>query len=698
MRSKIRSAWWGFCFPSWSIPIALLGLTLLSYGLRIEQLGFYWDDWPYLWFFERLGPAGIVSAFSGDRPFLSFIYTTSLTVLGKSIQAWQWFGLLARWLCATGLWWSLAQAWPRQSSKAAWAAALFLVYPGFTQQWIAVIYGQAFFLFAALFFSIGLTLWLARRRDMLQPGWAAADTLLALALSTFTMFSTEYFFGLELLRPVLLWLVFAGQHPPATATRRADYLRLARQTLAWWSPFLALMLVFVVWRSVILPFAGYEMRTLESFTSSPLQTAWNLVLTVLHDLITASFAAWGQPLQALSGLYDNGAGSGLRLLAVIAITGLLAWLFFARLRNGAGERLLPAPPLPESWGAQALIVGLLAMLVSGLPTWLTALPLRMGFPQDRFSLSMSVGVSLALAGLIDLAGKDLARKAFLLALAVGLAAGFHFDTARRYDEDWDLARDFFWQLTWRAPSISPNTLLATVDMPFAYFEDDSLTAPLNWTYDPQGTSPQIAYLLYDLDVRRNSMPGYEPGIPIERDFRATRFSGSTSQVLLFSYQPPGCLRILDPGQDAALFRLPNKLLQTMPLSNPRLLIRDENPGAAPPAAIFGDEPKHRWCYYYQKAELARQTENWEAIKTLAGESIRQGIVPDDPAEYLPFIEAYARTWMFDDAYELSLSTLQQAPYLQPALCAVWQRVSQAGIVPYEKHQAQLLETHQCKMP
>src|SRR5574338_1167036 len=182
MLLKVRSLTRGISFPSWSIPLALLALTLLSYGLRAFSLGFFWDDWPYLWFFHRFGPQGILAAFTSDRPFLSFIYNLSLSLLGSSSQNWQIFALLARWLCGFGLWSALAAAWPRQKFKAGWAAALFVVYPGFAQQWIALIYGQALLLFAAQLFSIGLTVWLARRRRELSRGLVLALTALALAL------------------------------------------------------------------------------------------------------------------------------------------------------------------------------------------------------------------------------------------------------------------------------------------------------------------------------------------------------------------------------------------------------------------------------------------------------------------------------------------------------------------------------------
>lgn len=685
--------------PSWSIPLALLGLTLLSYGLRALSLGFFWDDWPYLWFFHRFGPAGIVTAFSGDRPFLSFIYTISLTVLGSSSQGWQIFGLLARWMCGVGLWWALAETWPRRANKAAWAAMLFTVYSGFTQQWIAVIYGQAFLLFAAVFFSTGLTVWIARRRSALKRGWIAAGTLMALALSAFTMFSTEYFFGLELLRPVLLWIVFLDDAGLPPERGRAALLRRARQTAAWWAPYLALMLVFVLWRILVHPFTGYGLVTLQNVETSPLRGVWNLALGILQDLVVATLAAWGQPLQILPGFLDQGHVRGLRLLGLIVVTGALVTLYLTRLRAALRPANLGERTIPEDrWAVQAILVGLLAMLAAGWPTWLTNLPMRMGFPLDRYTLAISVGVSILLAGLIDLIGKDRLHKAAVLGLIIGLAVGFHFQTSQRYAQDWESARNFFWQLTWRAPAVRPNTLFASVNMPFQYFEDDSLTAPLNWTYDPDGRSKQMAYLLYDLDVRNKSLTDVKPGVPVQKTFRSAEFSGSTSQMLLFYYPPKGCLRILDPARDSQLFRLPNRLLQAMPLSSPQALIQDEAPAAAPPAEIFNPEPVHRWCYFYEKAELARQLGDWDTIYQLSRESIHEGIRPQDPVEYLPFIEAFARRGQLDDALQLSQDAETAAPEMRPVLCSVWQQALKDQPPANTVYWTTVRERFQCSAP
>ena len=61
----------------------------------------------------------------------------------------------------------------------------------------------------------------------------------------------------------------------------------------------------------------------------------------------------------------------------------------------------------------------------------------------------------------------------------------------------------------------------------------------------------------------------------------------------------------------------------------------------PPENVFGPEPAHAWCYFYQKATLARQTENWGLVADLLSEASQQESVPYDPVEWMPFVQASA---------------------------------------------------------
>ena len=41
------------------LPLILLVICFLPYGLIVPLLGFYWDDFPYVWFYHFGGITGI---------------------------------------------------------------------------------------------------------------------------------------------------------------------------------------------------------------------------------------------------------------------------------------------------------------------------------------------------------------------------------------------------------------------------------------------------------------------------------------------------------------------------------------------------------------------------------------------------------------------------------------------------------------
>jgi len=123
----------------WIKVLFLLTLIgLLSYSLLLPWLGFYYDDWPFAWITHRLGPTELIEAFKPFRPFLApyFLITTSL--MGESPILWHVFNIVVRILLALILWWTLQQIWPDSKRQTIWVALFFLVYPGFSQQWVSL--------------------------------------------------------------------------------------------------------------------------------------------------------------------------------------------------------------------------------------------------------------------------------------------------------------------------------------------------------------------------------------------------------------------------------------------------------------------------------------------------------------------------------------------------------------------------------
>ncbi|MDX1377563.1 MAG: hypothetical protein R3307_01840, partial [Anaerolineales bacterium] len=104
------------------------------------------------------------------------------------------------------------------------------------------------------------------------------------------------------------------------------------------------------------------------------------------------------------------------------------------------------------------------------------------------------------------------------------------------------------------------------------------------------------------------------------------------------------------------------------------IIPDPKPGL-PDIDIFGSEPAHTWCYFFQKADLARQTEDWEKVLVLFEEAQQLGFTPKFGAEYIPLIEAHAQTGDWQKAYDLTIAAAEMTPGLKRMMCANWVRLS-----------------------
>jgi len=90
--------------------------------------------------------------------------------------------------------------------------------------------------------------------------------------------------------------------------------------------------------------------------------------------------------------------------------------------------------------------------------------------------------------------------------------------------------------------------------------------------------------------------------------------------------------------------------------------------------VFGREPAHGWCYYFEKASLLAQQGAWQAAADLGDEAFALGDYPNDPMERFVFIEAYARSGNMDRARELSDETLKITPLVKAPLDKLWERI------------------------
>jgi len=654
-----RWAWLKNCsLPPWSLPLALLLVAVLAYGLLIPWLGFYWDDFPWVWIAEAMGPGGLQRYFATNRPVWGLLYQATSAVLGSEPLGWQIFSLLMRWTTALLVWLLLRRVWSRHPQAAAWTSLLFLVYPGFRQQAVSVVYGNLWVIKAAFLLSLYLNILAIKipQRRLTYHG-------LGLLFSAVNLLSMEYFLFPDLLRPVLLWAAMGDEPLPPKA-------RL-RRVLFNWLPYLALWVGVTIWRAFFFNFqtTNYQLSFFAQLRTHPGQALLALVEMIFNSLWKVSVTAWGSVF-TLPDPASLGKATTLAFYALSAAAVLALGIYLALAQRSAPASTTGAPKT-VSWAWQAVGIGLLACLLAGWPFWLIQVEPGLIFPLDRFTLPFMLGVSLVLAGLLRLIPPAWLRLG-LLAVLVGLAVGYQFRVANDYRRDWEAQSRFFWQLAWRMPGLDAGTALLVNDLPVTHYSDNSLTAPLNWIYGQQGSPDQMDYLLLYPSRVGGSLPEFVPGLPIYEDYLAAQFQGSTSQMVGLYYAPPACLRVLDPRLDVENDMLPWVMQYAALLSNPAY-IRAGGQAAMP--QVFGAEPEHGWCYYFQEAELARQQGDWPQVVALAEQAFALGEYPNDPAERYTFIEGYAHTAQWDQALEQSFLAQQVSPLVEPVLCRLWQRIA-----------------------
>jgi len=661
----------------WTAPLALLLACLASYALLIPRLGFYWDDWPINWIAARLGPAGLARYFSTNRPYWGMIYQLTTSLLGSQPWHWQVFALFWRWMAGVTLWGLLRLTWPRQAQAAAWAALLFVVYPGFEQQFISLVYSHFFIVLTAFLASLACTL-LALRRPGGRLSWLL--TTLALLLSFVNLITMEYFFLLELVRPALIWIVLSE-----TISDRRQRLR---QAFKVWLPYLLLFAALAAWRAFFFRFQtqNYQPQIFEQLKTQPFQAIAALLGRIVVDLWMTTFAAWGKVFDLPDPAVLGGRTTQVYALIVLAGAAFLA-LYLVAAKGGEDSSPRSWRGAQRSWALPCLLTGLLALLLAGWPFWLTQIPVGLTFPNDRFTLSFMLGSTLFITGLLGLLPLPSWSKVLTLGVLLGLAIGLQFQAANAYRRDWATQKALFWQLSWRMPQLKPGTTLLFNDLPVRYFSDNSLTAPLNWIYAGDNSGEQMSFMLYFPSLRLGSgLPSLQPGLPITQDYLAADFSGSTSQMIALNYVPPACLRMLDPDLDPLNIMLPGRMREAAEVSTTQP-VEDAAPGQAarPDEKIFGAEPAHSgWCYYFEKADLARQEGDWSQVASLGDQAFSQPDYPNDPSERLVFIEGYAHTGNWERARQLSQETRRVTAAMQPMLCRLWQRIDGATPTSPEK--------------
>jgi hypothetical protein len=637
----------------WFYPVVLLLIGFVTYNYALTSLGYYWADWEIV-MFMKLNPALQFDFYAHDRPF-PWTYQLIYSLVGANPIGWHVVTLLIRWAATLFFVYTLTLLWPRYKTHFLWLGVLLLVYPGFLQQSQSATKARHFMTFLLFAFSI-YSMALAIRRSK----WA--HLLFPLSwLATFThLFTTEYFAGLELMRPALLWLLIAGDN-------KRQWLR---PVIVYSLPYL-LITAFYVWARLFYFPVIFETMSrvrevysvLGGFQGDPVGSLLAFLNRALFDLIYLTVQVWTNAIMSFEGFTFQS-----RVAWFAFGLGILCALAFAFFYN-TNEEATPEGMRDHSSPALILLVGFIFFILGALPIWVISEQISAGVWNDRFALVPMLGASLMVVALLIWFVRPVGQKVILGSLLVFSVAAQVW-VVNVYRRDWSTQLDYYWQLYWRAPALQAGTAIFSLEQP----------SPSVTHYSDAGFAINVLYHYWTED---GSLPywyfsrrfhfEYQPDDPFQYELRTLEFDGNTSRgIAVFHPVGTACVRVLDTVYAGdPLYTEGQDIL--MPVSNLSRILSDPAASTPPDPDIFGPEPERAWCYFFQKADLARQTKDWKTIIALYEQARQKGFASEYGAEYIPFIEAYAQTGEWQKAYDLTLTAQNLKSGYKKMLCANWSR-------------------------
>ena len=500
---------------------------------------------------------------------------------------------------------------------------------------------------------------------------------LAAALGLGSVLCLESFLGSELARwAVVGVLALAGEGGRAPAPGRI------RRLAVLLGPSALLVAGFVAWKlTAASTYRTNDAAALVAKLAGDPENLIRLPLAMGRDLVNV-FCGWFVrfPLWSIRGL---GLAAAVGPLLGVAAGGLA----FVGLRKelGFGKRAATARAgAPERRDVWRLALPAAALLV--IPLAVNSVLVGGISPvggSDRHAAVVLTGVAAATALATVAWARSARAAAALLSCLVALGVATHHLEGALYARRWEYQRSFWRQLHWRAPALAAGTVVVAVD-PGDMFSSRKDMNAIHFAYYPDTPSKRVWGNVYD----EHNAAWIADAVRFGRRVRHTSAFGSLDEEadyggrLLVAYLPDAgaTLRLLDRNHLSEV--PPASPIPVLALaSHSRIEQVDAAGGDSLPGEIFGDEPVRGWAYFFQQAELARQTGAYDELERLRNAVRRQELRPPNPTEWLVFAEGYLRGGRVEEARRALDDLLRSAP--APAGAAVVEAwaAELAGVLP-----------------
>ena len=620
VREKLGSFWFG--------SLLIFIIAGIAYLPLVGRLGYLNDDWYLMYDMFVKDPSFFHEIFGIDRPGRALAMIPLFSLFGFNPL---WYHLSAFVFRAFGgvfVFWAMRMIWKERNLFALVTGLLFAIYPGFLSMPNAIDYQSHILGLFLATLSVALTVKSMLTADRTQKVMLIAGSILT---GWAYLSQMEYFLGIEALRFALVMvLLWRGQGE----SFRVKATKIVKVSL----PFLLIAAGFLIWRLFFFESerkaTDVSLQVTQIFTD-PLIALWWLNY-LIQDFFTVTLVAWNLPVYQLAfsmRLKDMAAGIAWASLAVAALLYGIRWM---------GEKVqeVESSSSPRVM-RETLFVSFLSIAGGLLPVILVNRHVTLP-DYSRYTLIASIGAVMLLALLVESIAKR-GTQVTVLGVLVSIAVMTHYGNTIRYAYETEATRNFWWQVAWRAPKIEEGVTLLAMYPGSPLAEDYFIWGPANMIYYPekQSNNPVTVKLpAAVLDGNTITQVTTNGGVetPLRRGNYLERDFGNV--LVMVQSSENSCVRFINGASPELNSYDDGRIVMVAPHSQLETVATD---GEIPtvPEHVFGSEPERGWCFYYQQADLARQRGEWDKIPVLLNEALGKGYYPNDPLEWIPFMQAYA---------------------------------------------------------
>ena len=652
-------------------PFFLLFLTFLSYGILLPALGYSGDDFSLAWLAYKVG--SVDTFFAQNRPVFGQIFLAITKLLSPSPWQWHLTFTILRWLLALQIF-NLFRSINNLDKRAAYyISVLFLVYPGaiifYQPVTFLVVFISLFFLFSSLRLSI---------LSIQNKKWSLFFRVTALVFEFLNLIILEYFYFLELLRPIFIWLVSTEQN------KKERFKKTAISYLPYFIIFIGISLYRVINQTTIVVFDSPIL--INEFMANPLGTLQKFIPLAFNDIVKFSVGGWSNAFRPQQYFAQQGGTTTAAYFALVIVSGIVIFLYYLFINKREKNK-----DVHDRNNILIFIgIGIFAMFLAGFPPWIAALEtsieLALG---NRFAQAFALGSSMVLAGLLLLFSNKSKLPIIVLSIICALSIGIQFFSANVFRYSWINQKRFNWQLAWRFPSLPIPTIFVSDPLleKKTGLGENPISASINWMYFHDigiNEQNQIGFYLYFDESRMVFLNNFEIPLPAMYGHLIGKCTYDTYKLIALANNDR-CLRVLDPTTARFDPVIPNYLKKAASLSDLETMNLDnELHTFVMDPILFGPEPDHDWCYFFEKADLARTSKDWSQVLQILTEASGKRFSPTTPNEKIILLEAFMGLEKWEQALELSREIHLLNKEYDRMICGVLEKFA----VPSDKNNQQ----------